>query len=269
MKKILSLLGALLFLILIIGSCEENENNDNAPSLPPETAFVMPFSAFTNPNDTLATKNSSIEGITHKNWGTAFIQTGVWNIIITVGMAIPVASFVEAFKHEAVYNVDTKKWEWSYNFSLHTAVLSGMVADDSVHWEMKISKANTFSNFSWYTGASHINGSGGYWILNEGPTIQTALLKIDWENDSETETGNIKYTNIKSGGTENGGYIHYGSNTNTSYNRYYSIYNKGQDNLTEIEWNFETKNGHIKNPLAFLDENWHCWGTDLSDIDCD
>ncbi len=266
MKNLLSLMAAFLILLISLGSCEEeNDNNETAPSLPPEASFVMPFDAFSSTSGDM--KTSELQG--NVNWVTAATQVTVWNVFISIGMAIPTIAFLEAFNHEAVYDVETNKWLWSYNVPHHTVVLSGKVESDSVYWEMQLSKADVFSDFVWYTGTSHINGSGGYWIINENPEETSPLLRIDWNRDSSNETGDIKYTNVQPGGAENGGYIHYGSNTDTDYNRYYNIFNKGQDNLTEIKWNNETHNGRIKNPAAFKDEIWHCWGTDLVDMDCE
>ena len=40
-----------------------------------------------------------------------------------------------------------------------------------------------------------------------------------------------------------------------SFRKCYDIYNKGQNNIIEIEWNLTTKDGHIKDSLYFSDEN--------------
>ena len=78
--------------------------------------------------------------------------------------------------------------------------------------------------------------------------------------------GDIKYTNIEPGGAENGGYIFYGKTTDTTYDAYYHIYNKGQDNLTEIEWNLTSKAGRIKDEKHYSDTDWHYWDENLDDI---
>ena len=67
-------------------------------------------------------------------------------------------------------------------------------------------------------------------------------------------TGDIKYTNIIPGGAENGGYIYYGTQTG-DMTRFYDIFNKGQDNLTEIEWNHTDYHGHVKDPNKFGDSD--------------
>ena len=64
---------------------------------------------------------------------------------------------------------------------------------------------------------------------------------------------------------ENGGYINYGITNETPYNAFYDIYNKGQDNHTNIEWNRTTKEGRVKDAQHFLDAVWHLWDSNLDD----
>ena len=132
---------------------------------------------------------------------------------------------------------------------------------------MHITKTGIFEDFLWYTGTSLSDGSNVKWILFHKPNNPTELLSIEWNRNSEN-TGNIKYMNIVPGGTENGAYIKYGDDSDTDLNAYYLIYNKGQDNLTEIEWNQTNKNGRVKDENKFGDTEWHCWDENLKDPDC-
>ncbi|MBK9359333.1 MAG: hypothetical protein IPN08_18490 [Bacteroidales bacterium] len=52
------------------------------------------------------------------------------------------------------------------------------------------------------------------------------------------------------------------------YNRFYEIYNHAADNLTDIEWNAESRVGHVKDAIHFGDALWHCWDTNLMDTTC-
>jgi hypothetical protein len=104
--------------------------------------------------------------------------------------------------------------------------------------------------------------------VNRGPDYEGPFLQIDWHRYISTQTGDIKYTNVIPGDAENGGYIFYGSTTDEEYDRFYNIYNKGQDNLAEIEWNFTNKNGRVKDEHFYLDADWHCWDSNFNDIDC-
>ncbi|MCK9401314.1 MAG: hypothetical protein M0Q51_15150 [Bacteroidales bacterium] len=253
----------LAFLLATTGCKKEDEP---APGLPPQSSFVMDFSDFSNPGDTLGARDLS----TYQNWGYSYANVVVWQTILTVGLAVPVASFLESFNHEAVYHPDQNNWTWSYNvtvnFAVYEAELTGYLEADSVVWEMRITKSAEYADFLWYYGKSALNESGGYWILQENPLSANELLRIDWHKYADG-TVDISYTNIRPGDPENGGYILYGTAT-TDFDRFYDLYNKGQDNLTEIEWSSINKNGHVKDPNHFGDDLWHCWDTNLMDVVC-
>ena len=256
------LTGVLLFGISL-SSCKKDD--EPAPQLPPQSSFVMNFDEFSSSDDTLAQR----ELLTYQNWGHAYSLVAGWNAIISVGLAVPVASFLEAFNHEAVYHPDESNWTWSYNVSYagqsYEAELTGYLEADSIVWEMRVS-GNSFSDFLWYRGKSHTDRTGGYWILMDNPSNPQPLLKIDWYQDFDGSAG-LRYTNVVPGGPENGGYIFYGTTTG-NFDRFYNIYNKGQDNLTEIEWNHTNLNGRIKDPGYYENHDWHCWDTNLQDIIC-
>ncbi len=256
--------SGILILLFILPGCKKND--EPAPQLPPESSFVMNFNDFSSADDTLAQRDL----YSYRNWGHAYSKVAVWNTIIAVGLAVPVASFLESFNHEAVYHPDDNNWTWSYNVThagkIYEAELTGYLQADSVVWEMRVTKSDEFSDFLWYRGKSHTDRTGGYWILMNDPLDPYTLLKIDWSQDFNGSSS-LRYTNIVPGGIENGGYIYYGV-VPDSFDRFYDIYNKGHNNLTEIEWNHTDLNGHIKDPEFYQDASWHCWGTGLQDIDC-
>lgn len=252
-------------LSVVLTSCKK-ESNKTAPELPPQSSFVMDFSGFSNPDDTVGSRATA----TYHNWGFAYTNVAVWNTIIKTGLAVPVAAFNESFKHEAIYHPDENNWTWSYNFTAggvsHEAELTGFIVDDTVNWEMRITKQGAYSNFLWYKGKNSFDRSGGYWILNENPVNPNPLLRIDWTYEGGG-IGDIKYTNIKPGAPENGAYINYGTQAG-DMNRFYSIYHKVQENMTEIEWDHTDYHGHVKDPKKFADSIWHCWDATLQDVEC-
>jgi hypothetical protein len=268
MKTILNLIlksGLILSVFLMLTtSCKKN--NEPAPALPPESSFVMDFSDFSNPNDTIVTREID----SYHNWGFSYANVVAWQTLLTVGLAVPVASFKESFNHEAVYHPDQNNWTWSYNVTVglmvYEAQLTGYLESDSVVWEMRVTKGTDFTDFLWYYGKSSLNETGGYWILQENVLNPNPLLKIDWTNYT-AGMADISYTNIRPEDPQNGGYIHYGTRL-TDLNRFYQIYNKGSDNLAEIEWDFINKNGHVKDQNHFGDAEWHCWNEVLMDIVC-
>ncbi len=251
-----------LLLLISFQSCKKDYGA--APDLPPVSSFVTDFSDFDN--------SKTLFDTTSANWEYSATNVTIWNVIITIGLAVPIASYVEAVNnHEAVYQSDNT-WLWEYSFpedvNSHTAKLFGTIRESSVDWEMYITKTGIFEDFLWYTGTSLSDGSSVNWILYNKPDDPTELLSIEWKRNSEN-TGNIKYMNIVPGGTENGGYIKYGDDSDTDLNAYYLIYNKGQDNLIEIEWNQISKNGRVKDENKFGDTEWHCWDENLKDKDCE
>jgi hypothetical protein len=268
MKTILNLALKSAFILavimLITTSCKKKD--EPAPDIPPQSSFVMDFSAFSNPDDTIGTREIS----TYQNWGYSYTNVVVWQTILTVGLAVPVATFVESFNHEAVYHPDEDNWTWSYNvtvgFTVYEAELTGYLETDSVVWEMRITKGTDFADFLWYYGKSALDKSSGYWILQENPLNPNVLLQIDWHNYADG-TKDISYTNIRPGAPENGGYIFYGT-TLTDFDRFYQIYGKSADNLTEIEWSSVNQDGHVKDMNHFGDDLWHCWNENLMDIVC-
>ena len=133
---------------------------------------------------------------------------------------------------------------------------------------MYISKEGGYTDFLWFSGVSNLPLTEGTWTLNHDPNDPTPYIGVEWHRDLSVGTADIKYTNIVPGGSENGGYISYGITTETPYDAFYDIYNKGQDNHTDIEWNTTTLEGHVKDLRVFLDNDWHCWNSDLEDIIC-
>jgi len=167
-------------------------------------------------------------------------------------MAVPVATFNEAFNQQPQPQYDGS---WLWNFSVNvgqstfTAKLFGEIAGDQVGWNMYISKAGTgaYEDFLWHSGTSEIGGTQGEWTLLKSPAEPIPFVGIQWfKNDDGTK--GIMYTNIVRGGPENGGYISYEVTGNTPYDASYNIFNKGENNLVEINWNKETKTGQIKDP---------------------
>jgi hypothetical protein len=261
--------GLLIVLLLIAGtqSCKKDKETKVAPEMPPASTLVMDFNDYPN-----ADTNGIRDIETYHNWWWAAINVNVWNTLIAVGLAVPVASFAEASNHEAVYNPDTDSWTWSYNFTvagtIYLAELQASLVTDGVSWKMYISKENAFTDFLWYSGISNLTATQGSWLLYKSPQEPEELLEITWHRDPANSTADIKYMNVVPGGAENGGYIFYNITNDTPYNAFYDIYNKGQDNHTDIQWNRTTMEGQVKDPVHFGDAGWHCWDVTKVDIVC-
>ena len=66
---------------------------------------------------------------------------------------------------------------------------------------------------------------------------------------------------------QNGGYISFIVSKDEPHNRSYTIFNKGRNETTYIEWHSTTKAGRVKNAVHFGDSNWH-WDASQKDATC-
>lgn len=261
----------LIFPLVFIG-CEKDDD-PKAPDLPPATTFIMDFTDFGGGQPkhmVLPSTANSGDLSTAVNWGWAASNVLVWNTVLFVNLAVPVASFYEAFNHEGVYQGDNE-WIWAYNFmgGTYKAELHGTLTTTQVEWEMYISKEDVYTDFLWYSGASNLTLTEGQWLLNGNPDDPYPYLQIDWTRSADDESADIKYKNVISGNDYYDSYIYFGRTNETTLDLFYDIYNSLSQNLINIEWNQTTKEGRIKDSEHFGDELWHCWDASLQDTVCE
>jgi hypothetical protein len=280
-------LSLVLIALLSVGCAAATNNSTVAkpPPIPPQSTFVMDFSDFVQskssynpsqmPTILLASFSSKRDPVIttpnalgdHSNWVFAALNVGFWNLAGFVGLTIPVTAFVESIKQTPVKQPDGS-WIWTYSITVqevtYTAELHGKYIDSGVRWDMYITKENEYSDFLWYYGESNSGSTQGYWVLKNKPSNPNDLLRIDWHRNPANETGDIKYTNIVPGGAENGGYISFAVTKGQDPDRSYTIYNKGKNETTYIEWSSVTKTGRVKDSLHFGDSNWHYWDAALN-----
>lgn len=252
----------------------EPPTDEQAPDIPPASTFVMDFSDFgdggTQKGVAGWTDPATLQPGAGSNWAFAALNVGVWSVVVTVTLAVPVAAFVESFNHEPERQSDGS-WAWDYDVTVGTDVfsarLTAMAVGGDIEWNMYLSKEGEYTDFHWFSGLSNLVGTEGTWTLNRGPDEATPFIGIEWHVGSSGDTGDIKYTNIVPDGPENGGYIFYAV-TDEAFDASYDIYDKTADNLTSIEWSRTDKDGRVMDADHFGDELWHCWGTDLLNLDC-
>ena len=268
MKKFLVLsLYAILFSGLFTG-CEKK---GTPPALPPAESMKIDFSSFA-----VGKKSLTIPGAAENvNWAVAATIAGIWNSLIVVNLAVPVASFEKAVSLSPSY-IDNKTWQWKYSVNVagaaYNARLTGQIRSDDVLWTMYISKDGTgsFPEFTWFTGTAALDGNSGTWTMNASHDDQTPLLQIDWTKSGEN-IATVKYTYVKTGESFTGSYIEYGL-TSATLNAYYNVHAYIATKLSfvdvNIEWSTSAYNGRVKAPAYFEDENWHCWDSNGNDITC-
>lgn len=253
----------LLFLLLgFFYACEEDKENDPAPTLPPVMSMVMDYSDFQSNKDA---------NLTAFNWGYSALNVAFWNAILTVNLAIPVAAFVNCFNYEATYDSDLNGWVWKYDFqaggATHQAELEATLSESLVQWEMYITIAGASDRFLWFSGSSDLGATNGIWELNYNIEDPTNYLDIEWNYNHTDSTGDIRYTVVETDNEQFGSYIEYGL-TDNNFDAYYEISLVKEDKLTEIEWSRTTKEGRVRDEVHFSDTDWHCWDSELQDTDC-
>lgn len=264
-------------IVLVIGmiglivSCEDDKTTnpqDQAPTIPPQSSMIINFDEFP---DTSSLNMIDVANAAKRNWGWAAYNVSVWNSILTLTLAVPVAAFNEAFNHQPVKQSDGR-WLWQYsvtvNEAVFTAKLFGKIVTEGVEWQMLLSQQGAFEDFEWFTGFSNTSATEGTWTLNKDPNTPSPFLYIEWKRNTLKGTADVKYSLVSPTTPADGSYIFYGKTNEVPLNRFYHIYQAEQNNLIEIKWNYELHFGRVKDAIYFEDQNWHCWDERLDDTDC-
>ena len=259
-----------LGLIILIASCEGDKTTnpeDQAPTIPPQSTMIMDFSEFP---DTITSDAPDFEIVSRRNWGWAASNVAVWNSVLTLTLAIPVAAFLESFNHQPVQQPDGS-WLWQYTVNnqepIYTAKLYGKTTSDGVEWRMLLTQEGVFTDFEWFTGFSDLPATEGTWTLNKDPNTPAEFLFIEWHRNPQEETADVRYTKL-SPSLSGQNYIFYGKSNEIPYNRFYQIFDAQDNRLIDIKWNYEMKFGRVKDPIHFGAESWYCWDENLDDTSC-
>ena len=252
-----------VLMALVATSC--NKDDDGVPLMPPIESFRMDFSDFTDFPDTTESKKSASS---YRHFTYSFVTVGVWNIITTVTLAIPVAVYLESFNHTPEFLGDDT-WQWTYSVDTYTArLVATRISNEEFSAEMFISKtgAEAFEDFKWFEGTVRYDHTHASWKLYESPANNVQWLDIDWTKDWEAGTSEITYTIVKAGSEELGSYITYGITDDPEYDAFYTVFSASHE--VNIQYNTGTKAGRVKSPEYFGDPDWHCWNEQFQDTDC-
>jgi hypothetical protein len=281
MKKIISSFLATTLVYLMFVSCE-TQNNGNPPELPPLASMQTDFGKMADTKSAIV-NDKSANAETTVNFKYAKDNVGVFSFILAITLAVPVTTFVNSFNQEPEFIGDAT-WQWSSDYDVFGGVyharLTGQVRSSDVKWEMHVSRTGVgaFDEFIWYDGTSLLDGSGGDWLLKHSQLYQEPMLQINWVRTGE-EVGWIKYENVRELNDNRLANVYYGSYIeaslsdeamNASYNIHvYDIWTIQDFADVKIEWSTTEYYGHVKSPLKFGDNDWHCWDNDGYDVDCD
>ncbi len=279
--KNLSLFLVLSLSLTFFQSCVKEDINppseEAVPTIPPLETFVMSFDGYSESDvDTSEVINdggADSRSATFHNWAYAGGNILVWNLALSLNMAVPIASFAESFNHQPVH-VGNGKYAWTYNYNaasgIYFATLTGAFINNGadVEWIMTISKAGGFSDFEYYSGIVATDQSQANWTLNHRPNNPQTYLSIEYNKDIGSGDASIRYTNIIPGSNDHGDYIEYRIQADNDFNRAYDIFKINEGNTINIEWDEPTREGRVKSPVRFGDSDFHCWDENKKDTDC-
>lgn len=263
-KRIYAFMAMVVMMALVVISCSKDEEN-SAPEMPPIESFQMDFSDFSEFPDTTESKKSLHS---YQHFAFSYVTVGVWNVITTVALAVPVAVYLESFKHTPE-SLGDGIWQWTYSVDTYTAKLvATRISNEEFTAEMLISKTGVgaYEDFKWFEGTIRYDHTHASWKLYESPTNNVQWLDMEWTKDWEAGTSSITYTNVKAGSDELGSYITYGIVDDPDYDAFYTL--SSAANEVNIRYNTETKEGSVKSPANFGDSDWHCWNDLFQNVDC-
>jgi len=259
-RVILNSTSILLVVLLLSGLTFRSCNKEQAPELPPVSSFVMDFSDF---EDTTDASKKSTEA-TYINWAHSAGTVLFWNIITTVTMAVPVATYTAMLDQTPVYLGDNS-WQWSANVTLnltnYSARLVGTrISNEEFTMEMYVTAVglSNFEDFKWFEGTIRYDHTHALWTLYETPSAPSTFLSVEYNIDYEADAYDMTYTFLRTGDNEYGSSIAYAyDSADTTYNSSYVI--TASSNTVDIEWHRMDKNGRVMDPAFYSDELWHYW----------
>ena len=263
-NRFIILPATVLMIALLSISCSDKEPEDTLPELPPVDALLMDFSEFIdNPSQMQALKSMD----TYQNAMYSYFTVSIFSVLVTVPMIIPVAAYLESFKHTPVYLGDNT-WQWSYSVSGGTDPYTGKlvtkrISNDEFTAEMFVSKSGAFEDFKWFEGSIRYDRTHAEWIMYQ-PSKNESWLEIEWNKDWEKGTSDLTYTFTS--GDAMGSFITMGITEDTDYDAYFVI--SAGDKETSIKWNRTSKIGRVLDEVNFQDDVWHCWSEYFLDEDC-
>lgn len=268
----LKFLYALVAAMVLFSTCSDDDGDGTptAPQLPPEESMSANMGDF--PSNGESSQAYSTEERTHFNFAAGNVL--IWQTLLNVQLAIPVAAFHEAFNHSFEYLDAQGRWKSEYAVAVGnqniTATLYAEKTDGRVEWEMYLTLPGQFENYLWFSGESALDNSGGTWVLYRSPSEPRPLLEIEWEREDGAAI-NSTYTLVDAQADKNGSYIQYGLTSETSFTHYYqvSITSQSEDDYDAlIYYNQETRIGSVQSVSYFGDDTFRCWDSNFDNTDC-
>lgn len=261
-KKMRSVAYVLVLTFGLIFTFTACEKNPEVMELPPAESLKIDFSTF--PEGVDAKKSVEITN----NWFYSAANILVWNTVVSLNVALPIVAYAEAFNHDPIYLGD-ESWEWAYDvvsggITYGVSLVGARIDNQTFSMEMNIS--GPLSSFTWFTGVVRYDHTEAVWTLRHTPAAPVDYLTVTYTRGLEPGVYTTKYEVIDPANDLYEGYVEYGYNAEADMDAHYTI--STNDAAIYIEWNIETSAGRVMAESQYGDALWHCWDTQLYDIDC-
>ncbi len=265
LKPVSYILILMIGLVITFTSCERDPK---VMDLPPTESLQINMETF--PSNGSANKSTIVS---QSNFAYSFATIFIWQSVLVVNVAIPIAAYAEAFNHTPMYLGD-ESWEWSYSVPVNGAIyeaslIGSRIDNETFSMEMYLSKSgdDDFMDFLWFSGVVRYDHTEATWSMNHSPDDPVAFLEITYDKDFEADSANIRYTVIDPDNDLYQAYIAYGIDPIYDYDAYYTVMTG--EGYTYIEWSTTSSAGRVKDENHFQDDAlWHCWDSLLLDVDC-
>lgn len=253
----------------ILPSCNKKDDpagsGDTPPQIPPIETMQMnaaDLSLFSQPNS----KGSPVRSTSRLNWSFAALIVNTWNLVVFLGLAIPVTATAAAFNQTPTLESDAK-FHWRYSVNGASVELTGQIRTSDIKWEMYVSGTTlSLDNFLWYDGETAIGGETGTWRFYNPVEANRGddLAQIDWQHTSENER-TLQFSNTNQSLNDGFGDALTYQVAGDSVSVTFSDASSGDD--TRIAWNRQTKEGYLLAP-NYRQGQRSCWDSQLNDVDC-
>lgn len=252
-----------LSIIFLNTSCKKKDKPGEEPDLPPKESLFMDFSDFDSRPDQ--------KGTTYNNFVYSYLNVVFWSTISTAATILPATAYIQILGDDPDYLGDNT-WEWEHYFTFQqtdyiATLTTKRLNNDEFSAEMVIAEeSNPQAGFKWFDGVVRYDHTAASWNLYKNGTTPVKVLEVEWTIDYEDDTSSLTYVYVEPGQAETGSSITLGKDPSLDYNAWYTIDLSAE--TVEIEWDIITKAGRVRNEDYFLDNEWHCWDSNLSDIEC-
>ncbi|WP_141691483.1 hypothetical protein [Rhodohalobacter halophilus] len=256
---------------LLLMSCSNTTGSfeDQPPHLPPAESMNMDFSLFEDENSDTGKENLSINNESYSHFLNAAVRAAVLKTIVDVNLIIPKSLYIAAENADPELNEDGE-WTWTYSSQASGNTFNvRLVASESngaISWQMYLTgSAMELDNILLFDGEVSPDGTEGRWTYYAifCDHAGSAVSRVDWSVDNE-ENLSLRLEVLSDRNGNLGDYIEYIFDAPVKTATYY---NAGEDQLTEIEWNSETKAGFLIAP-NYNNGEQACWDSNFQNVEC-